>query len=88
MAFQKIKEYISTADGAAGTLLIPRLILPPLIDAVDKALLPREMAAMVKTGFEGPSFYLNRVTPDALKSLRNAVTRTERLFCARKGWDR
>lgn len=67
MAFQKIKEYISTADGSAGTLLIPKLILPPLIDAVDKALLPREMAAWVKSGWEGSTFSVNLVTPSAIK---------------------
>src|SRR3990167_7345160 len=67
MAFQKIKEYISTGDGSAGTLLIPKLILPPLIDAVDKALVPREMAAFVKTGFEGSSFSVNLVTPTYIK---------------------
>jgi HK97 family phage major capsid protein len=67
MAFTRIQEYIDTGKGSAGTLLIPKLILPPLIDAVDKALLPREMAALVKTGFEGSSFSMNLVTPNILK---------------------
>ena len=67
MAFNKIKEYITTGDGSAGTLLIPKLILPPLIDAVDKALVPREMAAWVKNGFEGASFSVNLVTPSVIK---------------------
>jgi HK97 family phage major capsid protein len=66
MAFSKISEYINTGDGTAGTLLIPKLIMPELIDAVDKALLPREMAAMVKTGFEGSSVSVNLVTPNSL----------------------
>ena len=63
MAFDSIKEFIKTGDGSAGTLLIPKLILPPLIEAVEKALVPRELAAMVKTGFEGSSFSVNLVTP-------------------------
>lgn len=67
MAFSKISEYITTGDGSAGTLLIPKLIMPPLIEAVNKALLPREMAAMVKTGFEGASFSVNLVTPTSNK---------------------
>lgn len=67
MAFQKVKEYITTGDGSAGTLLIPRLIMPPLIDAVDKALVPRELAAWVKNGFEGSSFAINLVTPTSIR---------------------
>jgi len=67
MAFSKIKEFITTGDATPGTLLIPKLIMPPLIDAVDKALLPREMASFVKSGFEGSSFSVNLVTPNILK---------------------
>src|SRR3990167_5964920 len=67
MAFHKIKEYITTADGSPGALLIPRLIMPTLIDAVDKALVPRELAAWVKTGFEGSDFRVNLVTPTYLR---------------------
>jgi HK97 family phage major capsid protein len=76
MAFSKIKEYISTGDGSQGTLLIPRLIMPTLIDAVDKALVPRDMAAWVKTGFEGSSFSVNLVTPNVLK-IRNVAEGAE-----------
>ena len=47
MAFTKINEYISTADGTAGTLLIPKLIMPTMIEEVEKTLIPREMAAEV-----------------------------------------
>jgi HK97 family phage major capsid protein len=59
MAFTKIKEYISTGLGSAGTQLIPKLILPPIIEEQTKALLPRELAAQVWTGFQGSSFNIN-----------------------------
>ena len=39
MAFTKIKEYLSTGTGTAGTLLIPQLILPTLQAEVEKTLL-------------------------------------------------
>src|SRR3990167_6517634 len=67
MAFAKIKEYIGTEDGSAGTLLIPKLIMPTLIEAVDKALIPREMAVFVRSGFEGSSFSINLVAPNTGK---------------------
>ena len=67
MAFHKIKEYITTGDGSAGTLLIPRLIMPTLIDAVDKALVPREMAAWVNSSFAGPTLVVNLVTPTGIR---------------------
>jgi len=67
MAFSKIQEYINTGDGSAGTLLIPKLIMPTLIGAVDKALVPREMASFVRSGFEGSSFSVNLVTPNTGK---------------------
>ena len=70
MAFNKIQEYITTGAGSEGTLLIPKLILPTLIEAVDKALLPREMAAMVLNGFEGSSISVNLVSPTSNK-IRN-----------------
>lgn len=76
MAFTKIKEYISTGDATPGTLLIPKLIMPPLIDAVDKQLIPRECAAWVKNGFEGSSFSVNLVTPNILK-IRNVAEGAE-----------
>ena len=61
MAFDRIKEYISTEDGTAGTKLIPKLIMPTLIEEVDKTLIPREMAAMVfnPTQIQGSSFTVN-----------------------------
>jgi len=66
MAFSRIQEYINTGDGTAGTLLIPKLILPPMIEAAEKALLPREMAAFVKTNIPGSSFSVNLETPDSM----------------------
>lgn len=66
MAFKKIQEYITTGDGTEGTLLIPKLILPTLIEAVDKNLIPREMAAMVINGHEGSSITVNLETPDTM----------------------
>lgn len=61
MALKNIKEYISTDDGTAGTLLIPKLIMPTLIEEVDKAVLPRELAAMIVTPnqFQGNQFNYN-----------------------------
>jgi HK97 family phage major capsid protein len=68
MAFQKIQEYIGTKDGTPGTLLIPKLIMPELIDAVQKALIPREMAAKVwgPDAIQGSSFSINLETPNTL----------------------
>ncbi|MCH7568493.1 MAG: phage major capsid protein [Nanoarchaeota archaeon] len=47
MAFKKIKEYISTDDATAGTLLIPQTILATLIEETDKNLLDRSLARFV-----------------------------------------
>ena len=47
MALKHITEYIGTEDATAGTLLIPKTILPTMIEEVDKALLPRELAKVV-----------------------------------------
>lgn len=68
MAFTKIKEYIDTADGTAGTLLIPKLIMPTLIEEVEKALLPRELAAMTwgPGQIQGSSFDVNLETANTL----------------------
>jgi len=51
MAFTKTKQYIDTDDGTAGTLLIPKLIIGPLVEEQDKNLIPRDLAAE----FFGPS---------------------------------
>jgi HK97 family phage major capsid protein len=68
MAFKKIQEYIGTEDGTAGTLLIPKLIMPTLIEAVQKALVPREMAAEVwgPNQIQGSSFSVNLETPNTM----------------------
>jgi len=66
MAFKRIQEYIGTDDGVAGTLLIPKLIMPTMIKETDKQLLPREMAAFVRSGFEGSSFSVNLEEQDTL----------------------
>jgi len=65
MAFKHITEYISTDTGTEGTLLIPKLIMPNLIDEVDKNLLPRELAAIVYTpqmlANKGSQFTINLI---------------------------
>ncbi len=68
MAFSKIQQYISTEDGVAGTRLIPRIILPTLIEEVEKVLLPRELAAMVwgPAQIQGPTLPINLETPDSI----------------------
>ena len=68
MAFKNIQEYISTEDGTAGSLLIPKLIMPTLIEEVDKNLIPREMAAMVwgPTQIQGSSFDVNLEVADTM----------------------
>ncbi len=65
---RKINEYISTADGTPGTLLIPKLIMPTLIEEVEKALIPREMAAIVwgPSQISGSSFTVDLETPNTL----------------------
>ena len=69
MTFKRVQEYISTEDGTAGTLLIPKLIMPPLIEEVEKFLVPREMAARVFNPgmIQGSSFTVNLETPDTLR---------------------
>jgi len=73
MAFEKIQEYIQTSKGSQGTLLIPKLIMPTLIAAANKALLPRELAAMVwgPNQIQGSSFSINLETPDSMTLPRN-----------------
>ena len=71
MAFEKIQEYISTEDGTPGTLLIPKLILPTMIEEVNKTLIPREMAAMVlgPSQIQGSSFTVNLEAENSLNDL-------------------
>ncbi len=68
MAFKKIQEYITTDDGVEGTLLIPKLIMPTLIEEVDKNLIPREMASIVwnPTQIQGSSFTVDLETPNTM----------------------
>ncbi|MHA1290851.1 MAG: phage major capsid protein, partial [Candidatus Thorarchaeota archaeon] len=68
MAFTKIQEYITTDTGTAGTLLIPKLIMPTLMEEVDKNLLPRELAAMVfnPNQIQGSTFNVNQIDPDSM----------------------
>lgn len=47
MAFKNIKEYISTDDATAGTLLIPQTILSTLLEETNKNLLDRSLARFV-----------------------------------------
>ena len=67
-SYTKLNQYISTADGTAGTLLIPKLIMPVLIEEVEKTLIPREMAAMVwgPSQIQGSSFTVNLEEPNTL----------------------
>lgn len=64
MGFTKIKEYISTDDGVAGTLLIPKLILPMIQEEVDKSLIDRSLARWVlgpgQLTSHGGSFEVNQ----------------------------
>lgn len=71
MAFEKISEYISTEDGTAGTKLIPKLIMPTLIEEVDKTLIPREMAAMTwgPGQIQGSTFTVNLEAENSLNDL-------------------
>ena len=70
MAFTKIKEYLSTDDAVAGTLLTPAYILPTMISEVDKHLLDRSLAAFVlgPSQLKGSSntFNVNLETVDTL----------------------
>jgi len=68
MALKRIQEYLSTGDGTAGTLLIPKLIMEPMIEEVDKTLLPRELAAMVfgPSQIKGASFNVNLENPNTM----------------------
>jgi HK97 family phage major capsid protein len=63
-----IQEYIGTEDGTAGTLLIPKLILPILIEEIEKALIPRELAAQFwgPAQIQGSSFSVNLESPDTM----------------------
>ena len=70
MAFNRIQEYITRDTGVAGTLLLPKLILPILFDEADKHLIPKELAMSYTTAsqnkHQGPSWTLNEVEPNSM----------------------
>jgi HK97 family phage major capsid protein len=70
MAFTRIQEYITRDTGTAGTLLIPKLIMPVLVDEVDKHLLPRELAAIFQTPAQtknqGKNWTINLIKADSM----------------------
>ncbi len=70
MAFNRIQEYITRDTGNPGTLLIPKLIYPTLIDEVDKFLLPRELSAIFQTpaqcANQGESWTINLIEPNSM----------------------
>src|SRR3990167_10593474 len=68
MEYKYLKEYLSTGTGTEGSLLIPRKILPTLIDEAKKMLIPRELAALYIGPGEipGSSIDINRVVENKL----------------------
>jgi len=70
MAFKRIQQYITRDTGVAGTLLIPKLIMPTLVDEVDKHLLPREIIAIFQTpaqcASQGRSWTINLIKPNSM----------------------
>ena len=69
--FQHIKEYLSTALGTEGSLLIPKKIMDTLIAETEKALIPRSEAAMYlgpsSFGIGASSIDVDLETPDSLQ---------------------
>lgn len=67
-SYKKLNQYISTADGTAGTLLIPKLIMEPMIMEAEKNLIPRELAAMTwgPSAIKGSSFTVNLETANTM----------------------
>ena len=63
-----IKSFLQTGDGTEGQLLIPRKIFDTMLEAVDKALIPRSEARMVMGPdmIPGSSIDVNLVTPDSM----------------------
>lgn len=57
-----LTELLHTGDGVEGSLLIPRRILPTLVEESEKMLIPRELAAMFigPAGIPGSSVDINR----------------------------
>src|SRR3990167_22968 len=69
MEYKYLKEYLSTGTGTEGSLLIPRKILPTLIEESTKMLIPRELAALYIGPGEipGSSIDINRVVENKMK---------------------
>ena len=65
---KQVKEYLSTATGTQGTLLIPRKIYQSIIMEADKFLIPRSEAALYfgPGDIPGSSIDLNLMTPDTM----------------------
>ena len=63
-----IKQWLGTGDGTAGTLLIPKLIMPELVKEQEKSLIPRNLAKQVwgPTQIQGSSFTVNLETADTM----------------------
>lgn len=63
MEYKYLSEYLSTGTGTEGSLLIPRKILPTLIDESIKLLIPREIAAIYvgPDQIPGSSIDINRM---------------------------
>jgi HK97 family phage major capsid protein len=63
-----VKEFLSTAIGTEGQLIIPRKIHDRLIEAVDKSLIPRSEAAIVfgPGDIPGSSIDVDLTTPNSM----------------------
>lgn len=68
MAYTFLRELLDTGKGTEGTLLIPRRIYPTLIEESEKALIPRELAALYlgPSAVPGSSIDINRVVENKL----------------------
>ncbi len=66
--FKYVNEFLQTADGTEGSLLIPKKIYDTLITEVEKMLLPRSEAALYfgPNQIPGSSLDVNLETPDSL----------------------
>ena len=64
---KKLKEILTTGDATEGSLLIPRKIADLLVEEVEKALLPRELARMVHgpSNIPGSSIDVDLVTKES-----------------------
>ena len=65
---QNIKSYLSTGTGTEGSLLIVKKIFDTIIEEADKALIPRDLAAVVigPEGIPGSSIDMDLLTPNSL----------------------